>query len=465
MSSNPSPTLTESRGTLARISSWFRERGEREEEPGAAAGSLRVWQRELDACAIEQGGPVAARARARELIDLYLSMNPATRQEALKVLAVRLAPDAHAITTAAGRHADAQGSPAQWRAEIELRSAVASPRARVIRQIGAAPKGVRFLIDLRADLLGRLDAAPELAVLENELAVQLADWFDVGFLELKRLSWESPAHVLEKLMQYEAVHEIRSWADMKNRLDHDRRVYAFFHPRLKDEPLVFVEVALTEAIAGNVQAILDEGAPVFDPRRARAAMFYSISSTQEGLRGVSFGNFLIKRVVDDLQRDFPKLQHFSTLSPIPGFARWLAGAGGVPGALRDALARPDWPEDGALAADMRAPLMSLAAQYLLEAKRPRDAAAAPAQPLDAVARFHLGNGARAERLQWLADRSPRGMRQSHGMMVNYLYDLDEIEANVTRLTTVGDVAAGPRMQRLAQIGARMRAEKGGEATG
>ncbi|MFN0162316.1 MAG: malonyl-CoA decarboxylase domain-containing protein [Burkholderiales bacterium] len=459
MSSTASaPDAVGARSPLARISSWFKERVGSENDESLAGGVLRAWQRELDACAREQGGPVAARARARELIDLYLAMNAATRLEALKVFATRLGPNPEEIAAAAARHARVLDSAEQWQAELTLRAALASPRARVIRQFGAAPDGVRFLVDLRADLLGRLEEAPELAVLEDELALQLGDWFDVGFLELKRLSWESPAHVLEKLMQYEAVHEIRSWADMKNRLDHDRRVYAFFHPRLKDEPLVFVEVALTETIAGNVQAILDEGAPLFDPRRARAAMFYSISSTQEGLRGISFGNFLIKRVVEDLQRDFPRLLQFSTLSPMPGFSRWLSTIDGVPAALRDALGRPDWTDDAKLCAEMRAPLMSLAAQYLLEAKRGTGRDAALAQPLDAVARFHLGNGARAERLQWLADRSPRGLSQSHGLMVNYLYDLDEIEANVTCLSTAGEVAAGPRMQRLAQIGARMRSE-------
>ncbi|MBL8376301.1 MAG: malonyl-CoA decarboxylase family protein [Burkholderiales bacterium] len=460
-STDAAPDAADARSPLARISSWFKERVKTEDDPSPAGGELRAWQRELDACAREQGGPVAARARARELIDLYLAMNGVTRLEALRVFTTRLGPNPENIAAAAARHASALGSADEWQAEMALRASLASPRARVIRQFGAAPHGVRFLVDLRADLLGRLDEAPELAVLEDELALQLGDWFDVGFLELKRLSWESPAHVLEKLMQYEAVHEIRSWTDMKNRLDHDRRVYAFFHPRLKDEPLVFVEVALTEAIAGNVQAILDEGAPLFDPRRARAAMFYSISSTQEGLRGISFGNFLIKRVVEDLKRDFPRLQQFSTLSPMPGFARWLAATSGVPTALRDALARRDWFDDAKLSAELRAPLMSLAAQYLLEAKR--GAGPAPAQPLDAVARFHLGNGARAERLQWLADRSPKGLSQSHGLMVNYLYDLDEIEANVTRLSTSGEVAAGPRMQRLAQIGARMRSEAAASA--
>ena len=239
-------------------------------------------------------------------------------------------------------------------------------------------------------------------------------------------------------MQYEAVHEIHSWTDMKNRLDGDRRVYAFFHPRLRDEPLVFVEVALTADIAGNVQALLDESAPVFDARRARAAMFYSISSTQNGLRGISFGNFLIKRVVEDLKRDFPKLEHFVTLSPVPGFAKWLAKQE-LPAALRTALGS-DWPADAKLAGEMRAPMMSLVAAYLANGK-------SRGRPLDPVARFHLGNGARLERVHWMADTSAKGFAQSHALMVNYYYDLDEIEANLERFDADGTVASSGRVKR------------------
>ncbi len=445
------------RNPLSRLGMWFKQRSEVVPVDDVARGMLRAWRRELDACAHELGGPVASRSRAMALIGLYGAMNDSTRLEALRHFAVGLKPDSGAIVNAFGAYDVALGKPGEWAAETALRAVLASPRARLISQFGAAPAGVRFLVDLRVDLLARMRQAPELLVLEAELAGQLAAWFDVGFLELRRIGWDSPAHILEKLMTYEAVHEIKSWADMKNRLDHDRRVYAFFHPRLKDEPLVFVEVALTEEIAGDVQALLDLSAPLFEPRRARAAMFYSISSTQAGLRGISFGNFLIKRVVEDLRRDFPRLQHFSTLSPIPGFAAWLARGIDVPVALRDALARSDWHLDAALATAMRAPLMSLAAHYLLDAKQHAHVGAVP-QPLDAVARFHLGNGARAERLQWLADRSSKGFSQSHALMVNYYYDLDEIEGNVNAFDAEGVVAASARIRRLATVGERMRRE-------
>ena len=450
------PTPAEAqRSAIDRITSWFKRRAVTTADEDLAGGVVRAWLRELEACAREQGGPVASRARAVGLIDLYTAMNSATRREALVAFAARLKPDPERVEQAFATYRAALGSPDEWAAENGLRAALGSPRANVIRQFGAAPAGARFLVDLRVEVLEWQREAPELQVLEAELEAQLATWFDVGFLELRRIGWESPAHILEKLMTYEAVHEISSWADMKNRLDHDRRVYAFFHPRLKDEPLVFVEVALTEDIAGNIGLLLDQKARVFDPRRARAAMFYSISSTQPGLRGISFGNFLLKRVVEDLRRDFPKLLHFATLSPMPGFAAWLAATPHVPAALREALAKPQWPEDAALAAAMRAPLMSLAAEYLLKAKQGRDGGGVPRDP---VARFHLGNGARAERLNWLADRSDKGLAQSHGLMVNYYYDLDEIESNVSAFDAQGVVAAGPRMTRLARIGERMRAE-------
>ena len=415
-------------------------------QPKPEGDVLRTWKRDLDACAREQGGAIAARTRAAGLVELYRSMNAATRVEALTAFAIQQKPDAAVIKTAFAAYSQAAGGVDEWRAEADLRAALESPRARVIRLIGSVFGGVRFLVALRAELFDLLKAHPPLQALESELEVQLGEWFDVGFLELRRIGWESPAHILEKLMQYEAVHEIRSWADMKNRLDGDRRVYAFFHPRLKDEPLVFVEVALTGEIAGNVQALLDESAPVFDTRRARAAMFYSISSTQTGLRGISFGNFLLKRVVEDLKRDFPKLEHFATLSPMPGFAAWL-GRQTLPDALANALAI-DWRADEKLSSEMRAPMMSLAAHYLKDTQH-------KGRPQDPVARFHLGNGARLERLNWQADVSTKGMQQSHGLMVNYYYALDDIEANLEAFDADGHVAANGRVERLAKVGQRM----------
>jgi len=456
VSSKPeiNPVQAPKRNVLERVGAWFM--GENGAEPSASGTELRAWKRDLEACAKEQGGPVASRTRALGLIGLYQSMDQATRLEALRAFAVLLKPDAGPLARTYADYTASLNTPDEWKMEQALREAIASPRGKVIRQIGAVQAGVRFLVDLRAEVFEHMKAAPELKVLDAELAEQLGAWFEVGFLELRRLGWDTPANILEKLMAYEAVHEIHSWADLKNRLDRDRRVYAYFHPRLKDEPLVFVEVALTESIAGNVQALLDVSAPLFDTKRARAAMFYSISSTQVGLRGISFGNFLLKRVVEDLKRDFPKLAHFATLSPIPGFATWLKVAQ-VPAELAQALAvvnaSTDWARDADATHRLRGALTALVAYYLVNVKEGRGAD--PHRPRDAVARFHLGNGARLERIHWLADSSVKGLKQSYGLMVNYYYDLDDIEGNLAAFDREGTVAASGRVRRLADLGAKM----------
>lgn len=277
--------------------------------------------RQLQECADGMGGEVSARQRAARLAHTYLSLNEGGRRAMLRLIATEFGPDparvaaAHAAWQAAIQTAD------PWQAEAELRGALRSRRTRILTQFNAIPQGVKFLVDLRADLLRFARQDPALAALDQELEVRLSSWFDVGFLELARITWQSPAAMLEKLIEYEAVHTIQSWADLKNRLDLDRRCYAFFHPRMPLEPLIFVEVALVDTLAGNVQALLDEAAPVFEASRASTAIFYSINNTQTGLRGVSFGNFLLKRVIDDLKRDFPRLSTFATLSPSPGW--WL----------------------------------------------------------------------------------------------------------------------------------------------
>ena len=368
------------------------------------------------------------------------------------MIALEFGPDPGKVAAAHAAYQAAVGSDAQWDAEAELRAALRSSRLRILTQFNAIPQGVKFLVDLRADLLRYLDEDPGLAPLDRELESRLAAWFDVGFLELSRITWNSPAALLEKLIQYEAVHAIRSWTDLKNRLDSDRRLYAFFHPRMPMEPLIFVEVALTDHLADNVLVLLDENAPVFDARRADTAIFYSISNTQTGLRGVSFGNFLLKRVIDDLQRDFPRLRHFATLSPLPGFAAWVnkqAAELAVEGLGLDAaeLAAGAWTQDAAMARRVNEALAEMAARYLTQAKARRGDGR---QPLDAVARFHLGNGARIERLNPLGDTSEKGLQQSFGMMVNYQYELDELEENVENFAREGIIATSAAVRRLAR---------------
>jgi len=423
-------------------------------ERGDAALSARELERlraQLKECAAGLGGEVSARARAVRLAQTYLGLDDVGRQQFLKLIALEFGPRPEAVAEAHAAYQAAVGTPGQWKAEAALRGAMRSSRIRILTQFNAMPQGVKFLVDLRADLLRYLENDRELAVLDRELESRLSAWFDVGFLELQRLTWHSPAALLEKLIEYEAVHEIRSWTDLKNRLDSDRRLYAFFHPRMPDEPLIFVEVALTDELAGNVQALLDEHAPVFDHRKADTAIFYSISNTQVGLRGVSFGNFLLKRVIDDLKRDFPKLENFATLSPMPGLAAWVRKQ---PEALAEAgvdlsletLSTASWADDKAQARALREPLLRLAARYLAQAKRGGDGG----PPFDPVSRFHLGNGARVERLNYLGDCSAKGFRQSFGMMVNYRYALDEIEDNLEAFASEGRIAMSSTVRRLAR---------------
>ena len=413
---------------------------------------LGEWRRLLTECAEARGGEVSARIRAAALAQTYLELDDSGRHAFLRLISLEFGPAPERVAQAHEAYQQAVGSEDQWDAEAELRAALRSARLRILTQFNAIPQGVKFLVDLRADLLRYLDEDVELAPLDRELESRLAAWFDVGFLELQRITWCSPAALLEKLIEYEAVHEIRSWADLKNRLDSDRRLYAFFHPRMPMEPLIFVEVALTDHLADSVQALLDEHAPVFDARRADTAIFYSISNTQAGLRGVSFGSFLLKRVIDDLQRDFPKLRNFATLSPLPGFASW---ARKNPQALADVgleldaeqLAAGGWAQKAATARKVNDALTRLAARYLTLAKASRGDGR---QPLDAVARFHLGNGARIERINPLGDASPKGMQQSFGVMVNYLYDPDSLEDNVESFAREGAIATSAAIRRQAR---------------
>ena len=420
---------------------------------------------QIEACLAARGGEVSARRRAAALGESYLSLSELGRERFLRLLASDYGIDQDAVRDLAASVVDAEEGEALDAAEDALRRALVAPRARLLTQFNALPEGVKFLVDMRADLarIGKGDRA--LAAVERDLKDLLVSWFDIGFLELRRITWDASAYLLEKLMAYEAVHEIRSWGDLKNRLDSDRRCYAFFHPRMPDEPLIFIEVALVNGIADNIQRLLDENAPADDPAAADTAIFYSISNAQHGLAGVNFGDFLIKRVVDDIARNLPNVRTFATLSPIPGFRHWLdrrleegenhltdeecdvlAGAMGGEPATTDAkaaLARHDWFDDNALSEALRAPLLRACAHYLLNEKR-------GARARDPVAHFHLTNGARLERLNWLANTSTTGMRRSYGIMVNYLYALEDIEANHEGYRGSGEIAATGAIRELAE---------------
>jgi malonyl-CoA decarboxylase len=428
-----------------------------------STGDLRRAQATLRDCLEGVGGEASALDRIASLATLYTGLNDEGRRTFFLMLVNEFGPDEQAVKTAIGAYLAADDPAEKRRAESDLRLTLASPRIRILRQFNLLPEGVKFLVDLRADLLRFLEQSPELELLDDELHSLFASWFDVGNLELRRISWQSPAMLLEKLIAYEAVHEIRSWNDLRNRLDSDHRCYAFFHPRMPEEPLIFVEIALTRDIAANIQALLDENAPPVEVHTAQAAIFYSISTTQAGLRGVSFGGFLIKRVVEQLSAEFPSLRIFTTLSPVPGFRKWLetriksrdatlfgkeegaklsraAGVKDAYEALEFLLAR-DLAGDAASAGAVFALLCHLVARYLAKEKE-------QGRPVDPVARFHLGNGASLERINWLGDTSPHGMDQSVGLMVNYLYRIADIEANNEAYAREGDIAMSTAVKRL-----------------
>lgn len=427
---------------------------------GKAADQLLERMR---ACIASEGGEVSARARAAQLGQYYMGLDAPGRKRFLEILAGNFGPDEEKVETAIDAYHKAAPEK-KAKARQALQAALTPPRQSLLTQFNALPEGVKFLVDLRAELLRYTKESPELADLDQDLERLLVSWFDIGFLELQRITWNSSAALLEKLISYEAVHEIRSWTDLRNRLDSDRRLFAFFHPRMPMEPLIFVEVALVNGIAGSIQTLLDEDAPIIDPNAADTAIFYSISNTQRGLRGISFGNFLIKRVVEELKGEFPNLKAFSTLSPIPMFRHWLEGviAEGDPnlltaedrkrlkkitgekfgkGDLLRSVTSGDWMKDAELSEALRPALLRLCARYLVQEKRKE-------RPLDPVARFHLSNGAQVERINWLGDISDKGMRESAGMMVNYLYRLNDIEKNHERFAKNGFVATSSGVRSL-----------------
>src|SRR5271157_5700331 len=299
---------------LRRITTVWRDMAAGVEDESIAA--------QMRACLAGRGGEVSGRNRAAKLAETYQELDEAGRREFLRVLA-GFDSDEDAVATAYAS-VQAAADPAELAtAKAALRRALEPPRLRLLTQFSTIPDGRKFLVDLRGFLLKVRKDDKLLVALDGDLRGLLAAWFDIGFLELHRIDWSSPAILLEKLVGYEAVHEIRSWRDLKNRLDSDRRCYAFFHPRMPGEPLIFVEVALVKGLADSVQRLLDEKAPLLDPREADTAIFYSISNCQAGLAGISFGNFLIKRVVEELSGEFRNLKTFATLSPIPEFRRWL----------------------------------------------------------------------------------------------------------------------------------------------
>jgi malonyl-CoA decarboxylase len=419
----------------------------------------------MQACLDARGGEVSARKRAAELGHAYLSLNEEGRSKFLLILATEFDTNRQAIDDAIDHLSKTKEGGGLFEAEQKLRKALKAPRVHLLTQFNALPEGVKFLVDMRKELIPWSTKNAALRGLESDLKSLLMGWFDVGFLELKQITWQAPASLLEKLFVYEAVHEIKGWDDLKNRLASDRRCFAYFHPRMPDEPLIFVWVALVNGISDNIHVLLDKDAPLGDSETADSAIFYSISNAQTGLSGINFGNFLIKRVVDSLSKELPNLKNFATLSPIPGFNKWLdeqllgssfdfltseqceslAGAAKLASpqlALKKLISNTKWYENEYLSNLLQAPLLRLCAQYLLIEKRMGGTS------LDSVAHFHLNNGARIEKLNWLADISERGVRQSNCIMLNYLYDLKTIDSNHESYQTGEEKMASANVRNL-----------------
>ena len=430
--------------------------------PGEAVSprALRRILAQLRAIVDPQLSEAEGGLRAQAMALWYAGASAAERRDLWLLMSEQFVADPRVARAAQAELAAAAQTADEAAAEVRYRRATVSPRRRLLQRFSAYDQGIRFLVDLRSELLPLLKADRRLHALDVEMEYMFSTWFDVGFLELRRISWDSPASLIEKLIKYEAVHDIKSWADVKNRLDSDRRCYGFFHPRLPGEPLIFVEVALMDHMASSVGPLLDESADLVDLAKASTAIFYSISNTQAGLRGVSFGDSLIKRVVETLKQEFPRLKTFATLSPIPGFRAWLAknlvgllerldakSRASLARALRSEAAPADQvlasaDEVARIAVDspVRKALLQFAAHYLGQGLQ-------DGRPIDAVARFHLGNGARVEQIHWAADGSAKGHKQSFGLMVNYLYDLKRLDKHRAQLAQ-GKVPVSPAIDAM-----------------
>jgi len=392
---------------------------------------------------LSRRGEASGVALAQSLIQAFADAAEPQQLKFLASLADRFGPDRRAIELAIAAYQREDGSD---QTRLEGLHAAAEPRRQeLIRRLNLAPGGTAALVRMRQVLLSLLRDHPELQAVDDDFVHLFSSWFNRGFLVLRPIDWNTSASILEKIIRYEAVHAIQDWDDLRNRLaPTDRRCYAFFHPQLVDEPLIFVEVALTREIPAAIGPLLDKSRRAIAASEATTAVFYSISNTQKGLAGVTFGNFLIKQVVQDLARELPNLKTFVTLSPVPGFANWVRremkseASRAIDDETRRALAAI---EEGGHVEAARDAMTSLAAYYFLKAKQPSG------KPVDPVARFHLGNGARLERLNFLGDPSANGMKQSFGMMVNYLYALDHIEANHEAFAEHGSVAAADAVKK------------------
>ncbi|MGL9731955.1 MAG: malonyl-CoA decarboxylase [Wolbachia sp.] len=415
---------------------------------GGVADAVRSWignighdlsnSRDIDSlvlkmneCLNPKGGEVSARKNTVSLGNLYLSLSEKGKIKFLQTMAEKFSLNKAEIDEKIKEYRENQNLELNYKFEQDLVKVLESPRSKILKQFISLPEGLKFIVDMRSDVLKLKNQYKELNRLESELKSILLSWVDVDLLDLRQITWNSPASLLEKLIKYEAVHKISSWGDLKNRLDSDRLCFGFFHYKIPNEPLIFVEVALMDGIADSIQHLLDESVPSSDPSSASTAIFYSISNTQAGLSGISLGNFLIKRVVEKLSQEFKSIKTYATLSPIPGFTKWLKES-----LIQDItlLSKLNIKQSSAEILESieqlktnteceKQCLLKLCAHYLLKIKNSSGGA------YDPVAHFHLSNGASIKQLNWMADVSEKGISHSAGMMVNYLYELSKIDNN------------------------------------
>ncbi len=429
--------------------------------PDLSKADLPRLRRIIDRCLEEKGGEVSARSSAAELGKAYSVLSEKGRRRFLELLAIEYDVDNDLVEEAIERRRSADSPESIQKETTALRNLLEPPRTKLLRQFNELEEGVKFLVDMRLELIRWAKDDPRLKALDLDVFRLLDSWFDVGFLDLQQITWKTSAAILEKLIEYEAVHRIDSWEELKHRLEEDRLCYAFFHSRMPDEPLIFVEVALVNGMSGNIHELLDVDAPSQDPGKVDTAIFYSISNCQKGLAGVSFGNFLIKRVVAHMAAKMPNLNRFSTLSPIPGFMEWLReqhnshDLGKYDESIMDVILQRDMDRltfgkilsneasviSRSTHKELKSVILNLCAHYLVNVKKGR-------QAHDRVANFHLTNGARIERINWAADLSEKGLKQSDGVMVNYLYDLPHIEKNHELYQGRGEIAISSSVKKL-----------------
>jgi malonyl-CoA decarboxylase len=426
-------SIAERGRSVLKLTAWPRDAENR-------AGSLA----QMCGALLTGRGEASGVALASEILGRYRSLSDADKAALFRALAIDFGPDPRRVQDAvahwSAKHDEAAAS--------EIHYATEPRRQELFRRLNRAPGGTAALVAMRADLLEAVREDRSLADVDRDFQHLYASWFNRGFLVLRRIDWSSPAAILEKIIRYEAVHEIRDWDDLRRRIDPvDRRCYAFFHPALVDEPLIFVEVALTPALPDAIAPLLAEKRAHVAKDKARVATFYSISNCQQGLSGVSFGNFLIKQVVEEIRRELPRIETFVTLSPVPGLRAWIETTDdpaieALARQVRERAQDEQWAAAPASAERMRRALEPLAAYYFLKARRP------DGRVIDSVARFHLGNGARLERINWMGDMSVKGLFESYGVMVNYLYDLAEIERNHETYANQGVVATSSVVKKM-----------------